>query len=223
MGSEVCLRRRPVYGFWSMSWKKTSLWVVKYVLEEEQSMGCEVCLERRPVYGLWSTSWKKTSLWVVKYVLEEDQSMGCEVRLGRRPVYGLWSLSIGTSIVAHCYYTTLPYYIFLSIARYAGIYWHAGLCGMSWKEEQSISCEVCLWRRTVYELQSLSLKENSLSVAKFALELEHVLLLGQAYYQTHSIFIHNFAFIPNIATTHSTCLCWSTLRNIHCNITLYIN
>ncbi len=36
--------------------------------------------------------------------------------------------TIGTSIIAHCYYTTLPYH--LSIARYAGIYRHAaGPCG----------------------------------------------------------------------------------------------
>ncbi len=39
-------------------------------------------------------------------------------------------LFIGTSIQAHGYYTTLPYHILLSIARYAGIYRHAaGPCG----------------------------------------------------------------------------------------------
>ncbi len=38
---------------------------------------------------------------------------------------------IGTSIVAHCCYTTLPYHILLSIARYAEIYRHAtGPCGL---------------------------------------------------------------------------------------------
>ncbi len=30
--------------------------------------------------------------------------------------------TIGTSIIAYCYYTTLPYHILLSVARYAGIY-----------------------------------------------------------------------------------------------------
>ncbi len=28
---------------------------------------------------------------------------------------------MGTSIIVHCYYTTLPYHILLSIARYAGV------------------------------------------------------------------------------------------------------
>ncbi len=40
------------------------------------------------------------------------------------------ALAIGTSIITHCYYTTLPYHILekgflLSRARYAGIYRHA--------------------------------------------------------------------------------------------------
>ncbi len=30
--------------------------------------------------------------------------------------------TIGTSIVAHCYYATLLYHILLSRARYAGVY-----------------------------------------------------------------------------------------------------
>ncbi len=39
-------------------------------------------------------------------------------------------LFIGISIQAHGYYTTLPYHVLLSIARYAGIYRHAaGPCG----------------------------------------------------------------------------------------------
>ncbi len=41
---------------------------------------------------------------------------------------------LGTNIIAHCYYTTLPYHILLSIARYGGIYQHAhtaGPCGSS--------------------------------------------------------------------------------------------
>lgn len=38
----------------------------------------------------------------------------------------VWHKTTGTNIVAHCYYTIVPYLILLiSIARYPGIYWHA--------------------------------------------------------------------------------------------------
>ncbi len=50
------------------------------------------------------------------------------------------SEGIGTSItIVLCYYTTLPYHILLSIARYAGVYRHdGGPCGEGCRADQHL-------------------------------------------------------------------------------------
>ncbi len=67
------------------------------------------------------------SLFINIYKMYSFLNFNCSGRLW-------YSYVIGTSIIAHCYYTTLPYHILLlSITRYAGIYRHAaGPCGYIW-------------------------------------------------------------------------------------------